>query len=52
METHGISPAEMAKLAFDGIIDNQSVIFSSEPSKEAALRRLDVLLSGFFAGRA
>ncbi|MEY4237969.1 MAG: hypothetical protein RL339_570 [Pseudomonadota bacterium] len=52
METHGISPAEMAQLAFDGIIDNQSVIFSSEPSKEVARRRLDLLLSGSFVSRA
>lgn len=49
METHGISPAGMAQLAFDGIIGNQSVIFSSEPSKETARRRLELLLSGSFA---
>lgn len=52
METHGISSAEMAQLAFDGIIDNQAVTFSSEPSKETARRRLELLVSGCFVSRA
>lgn len=48
MATHGITPAEMARIAFDELFRGQSVVFSSEPSKAVARDRLQALLSGYF----
>ena len=48
MASHGITAADMAKLAFDALAQDQSVIFSNEQSKVAARERLEAVLSGLF----
>ncbi len=48
MAEHGITAADMAKLAFDALAHKQSVIFSHEPSKAVARERFEALISGQF----
>lgn len=48
MAKHGITAADMAKLAFDALAHNQSVIFSHDPSRAVAKERLEALISGQF----
>lgn len=48
MTTHGITPSQMARIAFDELAEGHSVVFSSEPSKAVARDRLNALLSGAF----
>lgn len=46
METHGITPDQMAQIAFDELASGQRVIFSSNSVKSVAENRLRALLSG------
>lgn len=48
MTTHGITPDQMAQIAFDELAMGLSVVFSSEASKAVAQDRLQALLSGSF----
>lgn len=48
MTTHGITPEQMARIAFDELVKGQRVVFSSEPSKAVAQDRLQALMSGHF----
>ncbi len=48
MTTHGITPDQMARIAFDELAKGLSVVFSSEASKAVAQYRLQALLSGSF----
>ena len=48
MTTHGITPDQMARIAFDELAKGLSVVFSSEASKAVAQDRLQALLSGYF----
>ena len=48
MTTHGITPDQMAQIAFDELARGLRVVFSSETSKAVAQDRLQALLSGSF----
>jgi short-subunit dehydrogenase len=48
MTTHGITPDQMAQIAFDELASGLSVVFSSDGTKAIARDRLQALLSGYF----
>ena len=48
MTIHGITPDQMARIAFDELAQGLSVVFSSEASKGVAQDRLQAVLSGYF----